>query len=159
MTGLRPPSLPEPKPLSCKRRGLVRDVGGYPRRFLLAPSCYTGAQAYLFPPTNVGVTYFAIEKNRGNKTASSAVNTCEQSFPRRGSRVLDAQDQVRFETLGLSHLADAFNLSRWLLRGGPDAQALAVDEDRRKTLALALESLSPRSREVIVLRELEGTIS
>jgi hypothetical protein len=73
--------------------------------------------------------------------------------------VLDAQDQVRFETLGLSHLADAFNLSRWLLRGGSDAEALAVDEDRRKTLALALESLSPRSREVIVLRELEGTIS
>src|ERR1700722_12933347 len=131
MTGLRPPSLPEPKPLSCKRRGLVRDVGGYPRRFLLAPSCYTGAQAYLFPPTNVGVTYFAIEKNRGNKTASSAVNTCEQSFPRRDSRVLDAQDQVRFQ------IADAFNLSRWLLRGGSDAQALAVDEDRRKTLALA----------------------
>ena len=133
--------------------------------------------------------------------------------------MLDAQDQVRFETLVLPHLDAAFNLSRWLLRGGSDAEdvaqeamlrayrffhgfhggdarawllqivrntcftwmernrhgkemtefneelhgapgstpeALAIDADRHQTLTLALESLPPRWREVIVLRELEG---
>lgn len=43
------------------------------------------------------------------------------------------------------HLSSAAN---------PEAQALAGDD--RERLARALESLSPRSREVIVLRELEG---
>jgi len=37
---------------------------------------------------------------------------------------------------------------------GPEAQALAGSE--RERLAKGLEQLSPRSREVIVLRELEG---
>jgi len=139
---------------------------------------------------------------------------------------LDAQDQVRFEALVLPHLDAAFNLARWLLRSGPDAEdvaqeamlrsyrffsgfhggdvrawllqivrntcytwleksrhgkemtefneemhgparqalgaasptpeALAIAGDNRERLTKALESLPPRYREVVVLRELEG---
>jgi RNA polymerase sigma-70 factor (ECF subfamily) len=36
--------------------------------------------------------------------------------------VLDSQDQVRFETLVLPHFDAAFNLARWLLRSGADAE-------------------------------------
>jgi RNA polymerase sigma-70 factor (ECF subfamily) len=36
--------------------------------------------------------------------------------------VLDSQDQVRFEMLVLPHLDAAFNLARWLLRSGADAE-------------------------------------
>ena len=36
--------------------------------------------------------------------------------------MLDSQDQMRFETLVLPHLDAAFNLARWLLRGGTDAE-------------------------------------
>jgi RNA polymerase sigma-70 factor (ECF subfamily) len=137
----------------------------------------------------------------------------------KGSDVLDSQDQVRFEMLVLPHLDAAFNLARWLLRSGPDAEdaaqeamlracrffddfhggdvrawllqivrntcytwldknrrakdmtefdedvhgrrsptpeMLAIAADNRERLTHALESLSPRFREVIVLRELEG---
>jgi RNA polymerase sigma-70 factor (ECF subfamily) len=132
---------------------------------------------------------------------------------------LDSQDQVRFEMLVLPHLDAAFNLARWLLRSGADAEdvaqeamlrsyrffhgfhggdarawllqivrntcftwleknrrvkdmtefdeesyglpsptpeALAIEGDNRGRLTHALESLPPRYREVIVLRELEG---
>ena len=137
----------------------------------------------------------------------------------KGLGVLDSQEQVRFEMLVLPHLDAAFNLARWLLRGGPDAEdaaqeammrsyrffhgfhggdvrawllqivrnscyawleknhrvkditefdeqlhgpqsptpeALAIAGDNRERLTHALESLSPRYREVVVLRELEG---
>jgi RNA polymerase sigma-70 factor (ECF subfamily) len=133
--------------------------------------------------------------------------------------VQDSQDQVRFEMLVLPHLDAAYNLARWLLRSGPDAEdvaqeamlrsyrffhsfqggdvrawllqivrntcythleknrrmkdttefdeelhgpssptpeALAIAGDNHARLTHALESLSPRYREVIVLRELEG---
>jgi RNA polymerase sigma-70 factor, ECF subfamily len=40
----------------------------------------------------------------------------------KNSIVLNSQDQVRFETLVLSHLDAAFNLARWLLRSGADAE-------------------------------------
>jgi len=137
----------------------------------------------------------------------------------KGSDVLDSQDQARFEMLVLPHLDAAFNLARWLLRSGADAEdtaqeallrayrffhgfhggdvrawllqivrntcytwleknrranemtefdeelhgvpgptpeALAIAGDNRDRLTRALESLPPRYREVIVLRELEG---
>ena len=137
----------------------------------------------------------------------------------KGSDVLDSQDQVRFEMLVLPHLDAAFNLARWLLRSGADAEdaaqeailrsyrffhgfhggdarawllqivrntcytwldknrrvkdmtefdeelhgppsatpeALAIAGDNHERLTHALESLPPRYREVIVLRELEG---
>jgi RNA polymerase sigma-70 factor, ECF subfamily len=142
------------------------------------------------------------------------------------SAALDAQDQLRFEALVLPHLDAAFNLARWLLRSGADAEdvaqesllrayrffsdfhggdarawllqivrntcytwleknrhgkemtefdeeihrpmsqaqsaasptpeALAIAGDDRDRLTRALESLPPRFREVLVLRELEG---
>ncbi len=137
----------------------------------------------------------------------------------KGSDVLDSQDQERFEAMVLPHLDGAFNLARWLLRGGPDAEdvtqeamvrayrfftgfhggdarawllqivrntcyswmeknrhvqdmtefdeelhglagptpeALAIATDNHQRLTSALESLPPRFREVLVLRELEG---
>jgi RNA polymerase sigma-70 factor (ECF subfamily) len=137
----------------------------------------------------------------------------------KGSDVLDSQDQARFERLVLPHLDAAFNLARWLLRRGTDAEdvaqeammrayrffpgfnggdvrawllqivrntcftwleknrhvndavefdeglhetpnptpeALAIAGNNRELLTNALESLPPRYREVIVLRELEG---
>ena len=137
----------------------------------------------------------------------------------KGSGVLDSQEQVRFEALVLPHLDAAYNLARWLLRSGTDAEdvaqeamlrsyrffpgfhggdvrawllqivrntcytwleknrrvndttefdeelhqkagptpeALAIETDNRERLTRALESLPPRYREVIVLRELEG---
>ena len=39
---------------------------------------------------------------------------------------------------------------------GPSPEALAIETDNRERLTRALESLPPRYREVIVLRELEG---
>ena len=51
----------------------------------------------------------------------------------------------------MTELDESLHLSR---AASPEAQALAADD--RERLARALESLSPRSREVIVLRELEG---
>ena len=36
--------------------------------------------------------------------------------------MLDSQDQVQFETLVLPHFDAAFNLARWLLRSGTDAE-------------------------------------
>jgi RNA polymerase sigma-70 factor (ECF subfamily) len=137
----------------------------------------------------------------------------------KGSDVLDSQEQGRFETLVLPHLDAAYNLARWLLRSGADAEdiaqeamlrsyrffpgfhggdvrawllqivrntcytwmeknrrendmtefdeelhappsaspeSLAIAGDDRQRLTQALESLPPRYREVIVLRELEG---
>jgi len=137
----------------------------------------------------------------------------------KGSDVLDSQEQVRFETLVLPHLDAVYNLARWLLRSGADAEdiaqeamlrsyrffpgfhggdvrawllqivrntcytwmeknrrendmtefdeelhappstspeSLAIAGDDRQRLTHALESLPPRYREVIVLRELEG---
>lgn len=133
--------------------------------------------------------------------------------------MLSAEDQARFEQLVLPHLDAAYNLARWLLRRGgdaedgaqeamlrayrffagfrggdarawllqivrntcysmlekkgsgeektefddevhgsggptPEAQAMAGEDHAR--LERALESLTPRHREVIVLRELEG---
>jgi RNA polymerase sigma-70 factor (ECF subfamily) len=41
-------------------------------------------------------------------------------------------------------------------RPSPSPETLALQADERQQLTLALESLSPRSREVLVLRELEG---
>jgi RNA polymerase sigma-70 factor (ECF subfamily) len=137
----------------------------------------------------------------------------------KGSIVLNSQDQVRFETLVLPHLDAAFNLARWLLRSGADAEdasqeamlrayrffngfhggdvrawllqivrntcftwleknrhvkdmtefdeelhgppgptpeSLVIAAHTHERLTRALESLPPRYREVIVLRELEG---
>ncbi len=137
----------------------------------------------------------------------------------KGSHVLDSHDQARFEALVIPHLDAAYNLARWLLRRGADAEdvaqeamlrsyrffpgfhggdvkawllqivrntcyswleknrhvndttefdeelhgnpgpspeALAIEGDNRERLTEALASLSPRYREVIVLRELEG---
>jgi RNA polymerase sigma-70 factor (ECF subfamily) len=132
---------------------------------------------------------------------------------------LDPHERARFETLVLPHLNAAYNLARWLLRGGADAEdvtqeamlrafrffgdfhgtdtrawllqivrntcfswmekhrhgknatefdeeahgpaspnpeTLAIAANNRNRLSDALESLQPRYREVIVLRELEG---
>jgi RNA polymerase sigma-70 factor, ECF subfamily len=41
--------------------------------------------------------------------------------------VPDSQDQVRFEALVLPHLDAAFNLARWLLRSGADAEDVAQE--------------------------------
>jgi len=41
-------------------------------------------------------------------------------------------------------------------RPGPNPETLATQADERQQLMRALESLPPRSREVLVLRELEG---
>jgi RNA polymerase sigma-70 factor, ECF subfamily len=41
--------------------------------------------------------------------------------------VLDSQDQMRFEALVLPHLDAAFNLARWLLRSGTDAEDAAQE--------------------------------
>jgi RNA polymerase sigma-70 factor (ECF subfamily) len=40
---------------------------------------------------------------------------------------MDSQDQVRFEMLVLPHLDAAFNLARWLLRSGADAEDVAQE--------------------------------
>ena len=45
----------------------------------------------------------------------------------KGSDVLDSQDQVRFEMLVLPHLDAAYNLARWLLRRGEDAEDVAQE--------------------------------
>jgi RNA polymerase sigma-70 factor, ECF subfamily len=45
----------------------------------------------------------------------------------KGLCVLDSQDQMRFEALVLPHLDAAFNLARWLLRGGADAEDVAQE--------------------------------
>jgi RNA polymerase sigma-70 factor (ECF subfamily) len=45
----------------------------------------------------------------------------------KGLDVLDSQDQVRFEMLVLPHLDAAFNLARWLLRKGADAEDVAQE--------------------------------
>ena len=45
----------------------------------------------------------------------------------KGSDVLDPQEQARFETLVLPHLDAAFNLARWLLRSGADAEDAAQE--------------------------------
>jgi RNA polymerase sigma-70 factor (ECF subfamily) len=45
----------------------------------------------------------------------------------KGSDVLDSQDQVRFEMLVLPHLDAAYNLARWLLRRGADAEDVAQE--------------------------------
>lgn len=41
--------------------------------------------------------------------------------------MLDPQDQTQFETLVLPHLDAAFNLARWLLRSGNDAEDAAQE--------------------------------
>jgi len=41
--------------------------------------------------------------------------------------VLDSQDRLRFELLVLPHLDAAFNLARWLVRSGPDAEDIAQE--------------------------------
>jgi len=45
----------------------------------------------------------------------------------KGTDVLDSQEQVRFEMLVLPHLDAAFNLARWLLRNGADAEDVAQE--------------------------------
>jgi DNA-directed RNA polymerase specialized sigma24 family protein len=45
----------------------------------------------------------------------------------RGSIVLNAQDQVRFETLVLPHFDAAFNLAHRLLRSGADAEDVSQE--------------------------------
>jgi len=67
------------------------------------------------------------DETSGNKTTSEAVPTSEQSCPGEGFDVLDPQDQVRFEMLVLPHLDAAFNLARWLLRSGADAEDVAQE--------------------------------
>ena len=41
--------------------------------------------------------------------------------------MLDSQDQARFEMLVIPHLDAAFNLARWLLRRGADAEDVAQE--------------------------------
>ena len=41
--------------------------------------------------------------------------------------MLNSQEQVRFETLVLPHLDAAFNLARWLLRSGADAEDVSQE--------------------------------
>ena len=45
----------------------------------------------------------------------------------KGSDVLDSADQSRFEALVLPHLDAAYNLARWLLRRGADAEDVAQE--------------------------------
>lgn len=45
----------------------------------------------------------------------------------KGSDVLDSQEQVRFEVMVLPHLDAAYNLARWLLHGGADAEDVAQE--------------------------------
>ena len=45
----------------------------------------------------------------------------------KGSDVLDSQEQARFEALVLPHLDAAYNLARWLLRSGADAEDVAQE--------------------------------
>jgi RNA polymerase sigma-70 factor, ECF subfamily len=155
----------------------------------------------------------------GIKCLFRRVPKVTQSAEERDGGVLDAQDTERFNLLVLPHLDAAFNLARWLVRNGTDAEdvaqeamlrayrffqgfhggdarawllqivrntcftwleknrppeptaefdeevhvtnsitpeALAIAADSRDRLARALETLPPRFREVIVLRELEG---
>jgi DNA-directed RNA polymerase specialized sigma24 family protein len=40
----------------------------------------------------------------------------------KGSIVLNSQDQARFEGVVVPHLDAAFNLARWTLRSGADAE-------------------------------------
>jgi RNA polymerase sigma-70 factor (ECF subfamily) len=132
---------------------------------------------------------------------------------------LDHEDWLRFEQLVLPHVANAFNLARWLVRSRADAddvaqeallracrffrgfhggdarawllqivrnacyswleknrptepmvefdeelhpqtvatpESIAIADEGRERLSRALETLPPRFREVLVLRELEG---
>jgi RNA polymerase sigma-70 factor (ECF subfamily) len=155
----------------------------------------------------------------GIKSALRRFPLVSNPVQEKGLDVLASQDQARFEMLVLPHLDAAFNLARWLLRGGADAEdaaqeamlrayrffggfhggdarawllqivrntcynwleknrhvkdmtefdeevhgppgptpeALAIAGDDRERLTQALESLPPRYREVIALRELEG---
>ncbi len=55
-----------------------------------------------------------------------------------------------------SELMAEFNEELHQLPTQPNPEALASQADERRRLMQALESLPPRSREVIVLRELEG---
>ena len=41
--------------------------------------------------------------------------------------MLDSQEQARFETVVLPHLDAAYNLARWLLHGGADAEDAAQE--------------------------------
>jgi RNA polymerase sigma-70 factor, ECF subfamily len=41
--------------------------------------------------------------------------------------VPDSQDRLRYEMLVLPHLDAAFNLARWLVRSGPDAEDIAQE--------------------------------
>jgi RNA polymerase sigma-70 factor, ECF subfamily len=45
----------------------------------------------------------------------------------KGSDVLDSQEQARFEMTVIPHLDAAYNLARWLLRGGADAEDVAQE--------------------------------
>ena len=45
----------------------------------------------------------------------------------KGSDVLDLQEQARFEMTVMPHLDAAYNLARWLLRGGADAEDVAQE--------------------------------
>ncbi len=55
------------------------------------------------------------------------------------------------------HVSDAAKFDETLHgKPGPTPEALAIERDNRERLTRALESLSPRYREVIILRELEG---
>jgi len=49
------------------------------------------------------------------------------STERNAQGALDAGERVRFERLVLPHLDAAFNLSRWLLRGRPEAEDAAQE--------------------------------
>ena len=64
-----------------------------------------------------------------------------KSLVGKGSIVLDSQDQVRFEVLVLSHLDAAFNLARWLLRSGADAE-----DDAQEAIAPCVSFLQWFSR-------------
>jgi RNA polymerase sigma-70 factor, ECF subfamily len=47
--------------------------------------------------------------------------------------VLDPQDEVHFEMFVLPHLDAAFNLARWLLRSGADAEDVAQEAMLRRS--------------------------
>ncbi len=128
--------------------------------------------------------FVTLREDLGIKSPSRRFMPVSGSDQEKGSDVLEAQDRARFEQLVLPHLDAAFNLARWLLRSRADSEdvaqeamlrayrffrgfhgdaqpsaspeALAIAGDNRERLTRALETLPPRFREVLVLRELEG---
>jgi RNA polymerase sigma-70 factor (ECF subfamily) len=84
----------------------------------------------LFIPAKVTLCSFLLPSNKEQETGIESPprrSLQMNSLVGKGSIVLDSQDQVRFETLVLPHLDAAFNLARWLLRNGADAEDVSQE--------------------------------